>query len=188
MPHESRRAAFIDRDGVINAELNYVGNAENFHLLPRVIDGLRLLAAHGYVLVVVTNQAGIAKGYYTEDDYQCVTRYMTDLLIAHGVQLEAAYHCPHHPLGSVARYAVSCSCRKPAPGMLLRAAAELRLDLPRSVLIGDKVSDAMAGRAAGVRWVILVRSGHALPQAADPSVDHCCEDLAAAANWVCDRD
>lgn len=185
---ELRRAAFIDRDGVINAELDHVGRAEDFHLLPCAVDGLRRLAAHGYVLVVVTNQAGIAKGLYDEEDYQCVTRYMTDLLLSQQVQLQAVYHCPHHPLGSVNRYAVSCDCRKPAPGMLLRAAVEMQLDLTRSVLIGDKVSDTAAGRAAGVRWTILVRSGHALPEDALHYADQCFDDLSGAAEWVCSQD
>jgi D-glycero-D-manno-heptose 1,7-bisphosphate phosphatase len=185
MPPDLRHAAFIDRDGVINADLGYVGHAKDFHLLPYAVDGLRQLSGCGYALVVVTNQAGIAKGLYSEDDYQRVTRYMTDLLMAQQVQLQAVYHCPHHPEGSVAPYAIACDCRKPAAGMLLRAAAELGLDLGGSVLIGDKVSDVMAGRAARVCWNVLVRSGHQLPEAAAQYADHCCSDLSAAAEWVC---
>lgn len=185
---ELRRAAFVDRDGVINAELDHVGRPEDFHLLPRAIAGLRRLAGHGYLLVVVTNQAGIAKGLYGEEDYQRVTRYMTDLLLSQRVQLQAVYHCPHHPLGSVSRYAIACDCRKPAPGLLLRAAEEIQLDLPRSVLIGDKVSDTAAGRAAGLHRTILVRSGHVLPEGALRYADYCCDDLSDAAEWVCSQD
>jgi D-glycero-D-manno-heptose 1,7-bisphosphate phosphatase len=188
MPAKSERAAFIDRDGVINADLGYVGHAADFHLLPRAVDGLRLLAANGYRLVVVTNQAGIAKGLYTEEDYRLVTRYMTNLLLACQVRLQAVYHCPHHPLGSVAAYAMPCECRKPAAGMLLRAATELQLDMTGSVLVGDKVSDVIAGRAAGVRWTVLVRSGHPLPETASQYADHCCDDLGSAAEWVCAQD
>jgi D-glycero-D-manno-heptose 1,7-bisphosphate phosphatase len=185
MPSNLRPAAFIDRDGVINADLGHVGQVRDFHLLPHAVDGLRQLSGCGYALVVVTNQAGIAKGLFSEDDYQSVTRYMTDLLMAQQVRLQAVYHCPHHPLGSVAPYAVTCDCRKPAAGMLLRAAAELGLDIARSVLIGDKVSDVMAGRAARVCWTVLVRSGHPVLEAAAQYADHCCSDLSAAADWVC---
>lgn len=185
MAIDLQRAAFIDRDGVINADLGHVGRPEDFHLLPRAIAGLRQLAAHGYSLVVVTNQAGIAKGMYGEEDYQRVTRYMVGLLLAQQVHLQGVYHCPHHPDGVVAPYAVVCDCRKPAPGMLLRAAQELHLDITRAVFIGDKVSDALAGRAAEVHRNILVRSGHALPADALRYADHCADDLFDAAEWIC---
>lgn len=179
-----RPAAFVDRDGVINAELNYVSRTGDFHLLPHAVQGLRDLAAQGHALVVVTNQAGIAKGLYDEAAFQHLTRHMTALLLAQGVRLAGVYHCPHHPQGTVARYAIACDCRKPAPGMLLRAAADLHLDLARSVLVGDKTSDTAAGRAAGVRWTVLVESGHALPADALEHAEHRCADLAAAAAWI----
>jgi D-glycero-D-manno-heptose 1,7-bisphosphate phosphatase len=187
MTSGQRAAAFIDRDGVINAELNYVSRPEDFYLLPGAIAGLRRLAEHGYALVVVTNQAGIAKGLFDESAYQHLTRHMTGLLQAQGVRLDAVYHCPHHPQGTVSPYAVACDCRKPAPGMLLRAAADLWLALDRSVLVGDKPSDTAAGRAAGVRWTVLVESGHALPDNSHALADHRCTDLAAAANWLCNQ-
>jgi D-glycero-D-manno-heptose 1,7-bisphosphate phosphatase len=183
----SRRAAFIDRDGVINVDLHHVGRPEDFHLLPSAVEGLRRLAADGYALVVVTNQAGIAKGLYDEAAYQHLTAYMTALLQAQGVELAGVYHCPHHPQGTVSRYAVACDCRKPAPGMLRRAAADLDLDLAASVLVGDKTSDTEAGRAAGVRRTVLVASGHALPDDARNHADQVCPDLAAAAHWIADR-
>jgi D-glycero-D-manno-heptose 1,7-bisphosphate phosphatase len=185
MPAERRPAAFIDRDGVINEELNYVGRIEDFHLLPGACNGLRRLASCGYALVVVTNQAGIAKGRYDETAYEELTRHMRDLLASEGVALAGVYHCPHHPEGTVARHAIACDCRKPAPGMLLRAARELGLDLARSVLVGDKISDTEAGRAAGLRWTVLVESGHALPEDALRFADHRCADLDQAAWWLC---
>lgn len=184
-PVPLRPAAFIDRDGVINTELNYVSRPADFHLLPGVIEGLTQLAAHGFALVVVTNQAGIAKGLYDETAYQILTSYMRALLASHGVQLAGVYHCPHHPQGSVARYAVDCDCRKPLPGLLLRAAAELSLDLSRSVLVGDKPSDSAAGRAAGVALTVLVESGHCLPDDTTQLADHRCAGLAQAAAWLC---
>jgi D-glycero-D-manno-heptose 1,7-bisphosphate phosphatase len=178
-------AAFIDRDGVINAELDYVFRPEDFHVLPGVVDALRLLAAHGFALVVVTNQAGIAKGRYDEAAYQRLTQHMRGLFAAQGIALAGVYHCPHHPQGTVAAYAHECDCRKPAPGMLLRAARELELDLKRSVLVGDKASDTEAGRAAGLRWTVLVESGHRLSADALQFADHRCADLAEAAAWLC---
>jgi D-glycero-D-manno-heptose 1,7-bisphosphate phosphatase len=184
MAAELRPAAFIDRDGVINAELEYVFRIEDFHVLPGVVAGLRQLAELGYALVVVTNQAGIAKGLYDEADYQALTAHMRQLFWREGIHFAGIYHCPHHPQGTVERHAVTCDCRKPAPGMLLTAAREQGLDLARSVLIGDKVSDVHAGRAAGVRATVLVESGHALPDDALAFADHRCADLEAAARWI----
>ncbi len=184
-PRGLRPAAFIDRDGVINAELGYVWRIEDFHLLPGAVDGLRQLARCGYALVVVTNQAGIAKGRYDEAAYQKLTAHMRGLLAAQGAALAGVYHCPHHPQGTVPAYTRECDCRKPAPGLLLRAARELGLDLARSVLVGDKTTDTQAGRAAGLRRTVLVESGHALPADALAHADHRCADLAAAARWLC---
>lgn len=185
MPIRAEVAAFVDRDGVINADLGHVWRPEEFHLLSGAVEGLRCLAHCGYRLVVITNQAGIAKGLYGENEYQQLTRYMIDLLASQGVQLSAVYHCPHHPDGLVAEYAVKCGCRKPAPGMLLLAADELNLDLARSVLIGDKESDIAAGRAAGLRWTVLVDCGHSNRPEVQIRSSYRCRDLAAAADWIC---
>lgn len=182
---ERRPAAFIDRDGVINAELNYVHRIEDFHVLPGVFEGLRALASHGFALVVVTNQAGIAKGLYGEADFQRLTDHMRELFASEGIDFAGVYHCPHHPSGTVALHSIDCDCRKPAPGMMLRAATELQLDLSRSVLIGDKTSDTQSGRAAGVALTVLVETGHALPADAATQADYRCPDLSAAASWIC---
>ena len=182
-----RPAAFIDRDGVINAELDYVHRSEDFHVLPGVVEGLRTLADAGFALVVVTNQAGIAKGLYDKAAFDRLTMHMRGLFAAQGVDFAGVYACPHHPQGCVPVYARDCDCRKPAPGMLLRAADELGLDLARSVLVGDKPSDADAGRAAGIAKTVLVRSGHALPADAADHADQICDDLAAAARWLVAR-
>ena len=182
---ELRRAAFIDRDGVINAELNYVHRIEDFHILPGVFEGLRTLQRHSFELIVVTNQAGIAKGLYTETDFDRLTQHMQRVFADQDIHLTAVYSCPHHPGGSVPAYAVECDCRKPAPGMLLRAAAEHKLDLNRAVLIGDKPSDTQAGRAARVAMTVLVQSGHALPDDATLHSDQLCRDLREAADWIC---
>jgi D-glycero-D-manno-heptose 1,7-bisphosphate phosphatase len=184
MEADMHKAAFIDRDGVINVERHHVFRVADFELLPGAIAGLRHLAEQGYRLVVVTNQAGLAKGLYTDDDYAVLTRHMQALLAQEGIALAGVYHCPHHPQGSVPRYAKACDCRKPAPGLLLRAAAELGLNLAQSVLVGDKPSDTAAGRAAGLHRTVLVESGHELPPDTHALADHRCADLAAAAAWL----
>lgn len=153
-----RKAAFLDRDGVINKDKAYVHRWEDFEFVPGAIDGMRRLQDAGYALVIVTNQSGLARGYYTEAQYQALTEALHQELAGQGVKLDGVYHCPHHPKGSVPALAVDCDCRKPAPGMLLQAARELSLSLPDSILVGDKPSDIEAARAAGVGRAYLVQS------------------------------
>jgi D-glycero-D-manno-heptose 1,7-bisphosphate phosphatase len=111
--------------------------------------------ADGYLLVIVTNQSGIARGMFTENDYLRLTEKYLDALAANGIKIDAVYHCPHHPQGSVAQYSIRCDCRKPAPGMILRAIRDLGIDPAKSLLIGDSERDLEAGRAAGVGQLIL---------------------------------
>lgn len=176
------RAAFIDRDGVINADHGYVHRAEHFELLSGVTAALRRLKESGFLLIVVTNQSGIARGLYTEADYAALTQHLRDLLATEGVTLDAAYHCPHLPDATVAAYRVHCDCRKPAPGMILRAIAEFGIDPQRSMLVGDKPSDIQAGRAAGVRWCCLVAAQGSARAGADlvaPDLARCVEAFLA---------
>jgi D-glycero-D-manno-heptose 1,7-bisphosphate phosphatase len=174
-----RKAAFIDRDGVINVERAYVHRIEHFDFLPGAIEALRRLQADGYALVVITNQSGIARGLYTEDDYLRLTAHMQQQLLRAGVRLDAVEYCPHLRDAPLIGYRSDCNCRKPQPGMLIRAIAGLGLDAQRSILVGDQLSDIEAGRAAGVGRCFLVRSGHAL-SARDPELaDAAYDDLAA---------
>jgi D-glycero-D-manno-heptose 1,7-bisphosphate phosphatase len=179
-----RAAAFVDRDGVINEERDYVWRLQDFHLLPGAVAGLRRLQAAGYALVVVTNQAGIGRGLYTEADFQALSAHMRNHLAAEGVVLDGIYHCPHHPTAGQGDYRRACDCRKPRPGMLLQAAAELGLDPARSVLVGDKLSDIQAGRAAGLARCVLVTSGHAVSTGDRAAADAVCDGLEAAAAWL----
>ena len=151
-----QRAAFIDRDGVLNEDHGYVYRPQDFHWLPRAIEALAALQSRGHALVVVTNQSGIARGLYSEADLAMLNQHMTAQLQAHGVQLAGIYACPHHPDGVLAAYRKHCDCRKPMPGLITRAAQELSLDLATSCLFGDKPSDIAAGRAAGLArcWLI----------------------------------
>jgi D-glycero-D-manno-heptose 1,7-bisphosphate phosphatase len=145
----SRPALFLDRDGVLNVDSGYVSDPAEFTPVPGVFDALRLATARGYALIVVTNQSGIGRAYFTQADYDALETHMRALFAKEGVIFTAIYHCPHHP-------DAGCDCRKPRPGMILRGAREHDIDLARSVMIGDKRSDADAGRAAGVGQIELV--------------------------------
>lgn len=184
-----KRAAFLDRDGVINLDRAYVHRWEDFEFVPGALDAAARLYADGWTLVVVTNQSGIARGYYSEEDFQALTRRMEQAFADHGAPIAAVYHCPHHPSGRVASLAVDCDCRKPAPGMLLRAARGLGLSLADSMMIGDKPSDIQAARAAGVGRAYLVRSDNEESPAADADLgaDGAFESLADCVRQLQDR-
>lgn len=153
-----RKAAFLDRDGVINLDRAYVHRWDQFEFVPGAVDAMRRLKQAGYYLVVVTNQSGLARGYFTEKQYQELTQAMKQALVDAGAAVDAVYHCPHHPKGNVADLNIDCDCRKPAPGMILRAAGEMNLSLSASLLIGDKPCDIEAARSAGVGRAYLVQS------------------------------
>ncbi len=156
-----RRAVFLDRDGTICADRNYLADPGGVVLLPGAAEGLAALQARGFALVVVTNQSAVARGLAAMADVQAVNARVDELLRRQGVRLDAFYVCPHLPEGPVAAYAVRCDCRKPAPGLLLQAAAELGIDLARSFLVGDQGRDVEAGRRAGCRTVLLRLPGAA---------------------------
>jgi D-glycero-D-manno-heptose 1,7-bisphosphate phosphatase len=161
-----RRAAFLDRDGVINIDHGYVFRREDFEFVPGTLRACAELHRLGFALVVVTNQAGIGRGLYGEADFHRLTEWMKGEFAAAGAPLAGVYHCPHHPQAALGDYRRSCACRKPAPGMLLAAMRELALDAARSVLFGDKASDIEAGAAAGVKHLVLLgRDGVAAPPA-----------------------
>lgn len=151
-----RKAIFLDRDGVINKDYGYVGRISDFEFLPRTIDALAKLKAQGWLLVLVTNQSGIARGMYTEQDFHELTTYMQNMLRAHHAEFDRVYFCPHHPNASIGVYRQDCSCRKPKPGMLLQAAEELQIELESSWMVGDHASDLKAAAAAGVGHLVLV--------------------------------
>ena len=171
-----RPAAFLDRDGTIIAERNYISDPDDVLVLASAADGLRALRAAGFLLIVVTNQSGIARGLVTPEQYEAVNARMIELLRADGVELDAIYCCPHHP-----DFTGPCDCRKPGSGLYERAAREHRVDLSRSMYIGDKASDVTpANRLGGTG--ILVRTGHGSVQAAEVDASiRTVDDLAEAA-------
>ncbi|HEV7137345.1 MAG TPA: D-glycero-beta-D-manno-heptose 1,7-bisphosphate 7-phosphatase [Steroidobacteraceae bacterium] len=175
----SRKAAFIDRDGVLNEERAFVHRAEDFVLITGALEALRALQAAGYLLVVVTNQSGIARGLYSEADYLALTEHMRERLEAEGISLDAIEYCPHLPDAPVDRYRADCDCRKPKPGMLKRAIEALDIDPRASFLVGDRLSDLEAGRAAGIGRCWLVRTGYPLSEEAVARADAVYDDLLA---------
>lgn len=176
---------FLDRDGVINVEKNYLYKREEFEFIDGVFEALRDMQARGYLLIVVTNQAGIGRGYYTEADFQTLTEWMFEQFAQQGVRIDGVYHSPYHPEHGIGRYRKESDCRKPNPGMILQAADEHQIDLSRSILVGDKESDIEAGQRAGVGTTVLVRSGHSIDEAhtrADVVLDSISQMPAWAAN------
>ena len=152
------RAVFIDRDGTINVEKDFLYRAEELEFIPGSATAIRMLNEAGFLVVVVSNQSGVARGYYTEDDVLLLHRHIDEKLAQVGSRVDAWFYCPHHPAGR-GSYALPCRCRKPQPGMLLEAAGRFDIDLESSIMIGDKLVDVEAGRAAGCR-AILVRTGY----------------------------
>lgn len=178
------KAAFIDRDGVINEDREYVHRVEDFHFIPGAAEALRTLSATGFALVVVTNQSGIARGMFTEERYLELQTYFRERLATTGVMLDSIQYCPHLPDATVARYRRACECRKPRPGMILEAARELNIELAASIVIGDRRADVDAGRAAGVGRCFLVRSGKPLTADDEAVADAVYDDLAACARHL----
>ncbi|MDN4501354.1 D-glycero-beta-D-manno-heptose 1,7-bisphosphate 7-phosphatase [Alteromonadaceae bacterium BrNp21-10] len=150
------KAVFLDRDGVINVDHGYIVKPSEFEFIDGVIEACKALQQQGYRLVIVTNQSGVARGYYNEDDVQQLHVWLHQQFTAHDVEIAGIYYCPHHSEKGLGDYKLDCDCRKPQPGMLLRAASELDIDLQQSIMVGDKESDLQAGINAGVAQCILV--------------------------------
>jgi D-glycero-D-manno-heptose 1,7-bisphosphate phosphatase len=172
-----REAVFLDRDGTLIEEVSYLAEPEQVRFVPGAAEAVRKLNGAGLLVIVVTNQSGVARGYFPESRVAVVHERLTALLGEHGAKVDAFYYCPHHPTEGGGAYRVECECRKPKPGMLLAAARDFDIDLARSWVIGDKRCDAEAGAAAGCRTV-LVRTGHGA------HLRDAVEDLAAAVEMV----
>ena len=152
-----RRALFLDKDGVINIDHGYVCTPERTDFIGGIFKLCRASTRHGFLNVVVTNQAGIARGYYTEPEFLAYMDWVRNEFRKRDAQLDAVYYCPHHPEQGIGKYLQDCDCRKPKPGMILAAQKELDLDLAGSLLLGDKPSDLEAGEAAGVGICVMAR-------------------------------
>ncbi|WP_417876921.1 D-glycero-beta-D-manno-heptose 1,7-bisphosphate 7-phosphatase [Vibrio sp.] len=155
----AKPAVFIDRDGVINVDHGYVHDEHDFEYIDGVFEATKALKDQGYTLVLVTNQSGIARGKFSEERFLSLTQWMDWNFVDHGVEFDGFYYCPHHPEEGIGEYKQDCDCRKPKPGMFISARDFLKIDMEKSVMIGDKAEDMMAAEAAGVGTKILVRTG-----------------------------
>ena len=168
-----RRAAFLDRDGVINVDTGYVHRIEDFEFVPGTLEACRELARRGWLLVVATNQSGIGRGLYTLQHFNALTDWMRARFEQSGAPLAGVYYCPHHPTDALDGFRIRCDCRKPQPGLLLQAARELSLDLAQSMLFGDKCDDLQAAKSASIlHRVLLGKDGRMPPR------DDCAPGLA----------
>lgn len=181
--HYIKKAVFLDRDGTINIEKEYLYKPEEFEFTSGAIEAIRLLNHAGYLVIVVTNQSGVARGFYSEEDLIRLHHYIDRLLKSGGAWVDAWYYCPHHTAGK-APYNLACSCRKPLPGMLQQAAADHAIDLSRSWMVGDKLADIEAGLSAGSKS-ILVLTGYGAETSRELTSDiPRCPDLLSAVKLI----
>lgn len=191
----SRPVVFLDRDGVLVRDDGLVTRSEQLELMPGVPEALGLLKAAGFALVVVSNQAVVARGLIPESEVEAINVRLGEMISnAGGPGLDAWYFCPHHPKADAPAYREICACRKPAPGMLLRAIEELDLAAARGFMVGDRITDIEAGAAAGCRTILVETGQHnaaRIESGAGPREvvrpDHVCADLPAAARWILEQ-
>lgn len=151
-----RKIIFLDRDGTINVEKSYLHKWEDFEFEKNAIEGLKELKNLGYEFIVVTNQSGIGRGYYTEEDLVTLNNQMTKKLKEFGIEILECFYCPHHPEKGIGKYKVDCNCRKPNPGMLLEGIKKYNVDIDNSFMIGDKKGDLEAGKKAGLKSILVL--------------------------------
>ena len=175
------KALFLDRDGVVNVDHGYVSQPQDFEFIPGVFSACQRFQQAGYKIVIVTNQSGIGRGYYSETDFNQLTKWMIQEFKSHHVDISAVYFCPHHPTNAAPEYLQECDCRKPKPGMLLQAISQLGIDPNSSIMIGDKSSDMLAATSAGVGCKYLVKSGQRFTEQVEQLADGVFDDLASAA-------
>ncbi|HWY27643.1 MAG TPA: HAD family hydrolase [Candidatus Sulfotelmatobacter sp.] len=176
----AKSAVFVDRDDTLIVDVGYCKDPDRIQLLPGVVEGLRKLSRAGIAIVVITNQSGIGRGFFTEDDLSAVHARLRTELEASGVTLQAIYYCPHLPEDG-------CSCRKPRPGLLLKAASEMDLNLKNCFMIGDRKLDLLAGRAAGTHTILVFNKDRRELTDMEPIADFVVKDLVEAANVILNR-
>lgn len=195
MDSKQHRAVFLDRDGTINVEKDYLVDKRDFAFIPGAPEAIRLLKRAGFLVVVVTNQSGIARGYFSPVQVERLHTYMQSQLQGYFTNVDAFYICPHHPSAGNGPFTRACKCRKGEPGMLFQAAQDLNIDLASSYMVGDKIADLEAGLGAGCH-PILVRSGYGDETCREPVVQtwletgriSLCDDLPAAAEHILAQD
>ncbi len=182
------KAIFLDRDGTIIKEVNYLDNINDVELLPEAVKGLKRLKEAGFLLIITTNQSGLARGYLTEFELEEINEYLLDLLKKNGVIIDELFYCPHHVDGIIDRYKRDCECRKPKIGMVKKAQEKYDIDLNNSYVIGDTLKDVGLAKNFGGKS-ILVKTGYGQALADDkvvliPHPDYIADNLLEAAEWV----
>ena len=185
-------AVFVDRDGTINEQMGYINHLSRFRILPGVPQAVRMLNRHGFLVLVVTNQSGVARGYYPLDLVKTLHQLLITRIREKNGNIDGIFFCPHHPAGSVPEFSHNCDCRKPKTGLIEQACKSFEIDLPRSFLVGDMCTDMELARRAGVPGV-LVKTGYGLGEiqyilphkTAKPA--HIAEDLLDAVRWMLGR-
>jgi D-glycero-D-manno-heptose 1,7-bisphosphate phosphatase len=185
-------AVFLDRDGTINEEVGYLDSLDKLKIIPGAYEAIRLINESEMKAVVISNQAGVARGLFPEDFVKITHEYLQNALRKKGAYIDNFYYCPHHPTEGIELYRQDCNCRKPAPGMLLRAAQDLNIDLTKSYLVGDRFRDMEAAKKAGVKGV-LVKTGYGQELLQDDGPDKATEegkpdfiaaDILEAVKWI----
>jgi D-glycero-D-manno-heptose 1,7-bisphosphate phosphatase len=179
------RAVFLDRDGTIIEHVDYVYDCSQVKLIPRASEAIRLLNESGFKVIIITNQPGVARGYFTEETVREINKYVQECLAKEGARIDEVYYCPHHAEGTIEEYAKECDCRKPKPGMIVRAVHELGIDLEGSFAIGDRTIDVEAGERAGCRTVLLADENQPNNMKETATIaDYVAPDLYEAVKWL----
>ncbi|MBI2847900.1 MAG: HAD family hydrolase [Chloroflexi bacterium] len=179
------KAVFLDRDGTIIEDSGHPHERDKIRFLPRASEAIALLNKNGFKVIVVTNQAGVARGYFTEETVKEINRHIQESLAQAGARIDTIYYCPHHVEGVIEQYRVECYCRKPNPGMIEQAARDFEIDLSSSFVIGDHMSDVQAGLRAGCRTVLLAEESHSDVERSGAILpDRVARNLYEAAEWV----
>jgi histidinol-phosphate phosphatase family protein len=171
------KAVFIDRDGTIARDAPYCSNPEDFELLPGVAEGIKLFNKHGFKVVVITNQSGVGRGYFTEEMLARIHDKMRDELAKYGAHVDAVYYCPHHPDDN-------CECRKPRPKMVFQAASDLRINLQQSYVIGDHDMDIEMGKNVGCKTILIAAKNKGSESDKVPCSDYVASSVSDAAQWI----
>jgi D-glycero-D-manno-heptose 1,7-bisphosphate phosphatase len=182
-------AVFLDRDGTINEQMGYINHVTRFHMLPRAVQAIRLLNENDIPVVVVSNQSGLARGYFPKKVLDAVHGKMNKALSDGGAHVDGIYYCPHHPEAKEAEYRKACDCRKPKTGLFEQAASDLELDLARSYVVGDRFSDLKAARNCGATGILVLTGyGRGDLEYVGPALaikpDHVAEDIYDAVEWI----
>jgi len=177
-------AVFLDRDGTINEEVGYLDSLEKLRVLPEAFEAVRLINHAGMKTVVITNQSGIGRGFFDELFVARVHEEMRGLFLKEGAVIDSFYYCPHHPTEGMGQYRQVCSCRKPEPGLLLKASEDLDIDLGKSYMVGDMPKDVEVGQRAGAKG-ILVQTGYGkVVDIGSTHPDYIAQDILEAAKWI----